>query len=152
MLNRSQLNFAHVTKVTLLWRVQNFVVMGGVHFKPEHFKYWSNFEFDRNVVNGTGVRSAVVAMTTADPTGDDKVSIVTTLLFQGTHGIRAIPRSANPHWFKRYQSQCIKMTLNMISSYINVSFSFQWILIYISPILCKFPRYNHIDVFYPRVI
>ena len=35
-------------------RVQNFFVIGRVHFKPEHCKFWSNFEFDRNIVSGTG--------------------------------------------------------------------------------------------------
>ena len=56
ILNRSQRNFAHVTTVTLSWHVQNFVVVGGVHFKLEHCKFWSNFEFDRNIVSGTGAR------------------------------------------------------------------------------------------------
>ena len=56
MLYRSQRNFAHVTTGTLSWRVQNFVLIGGVHFKPEHCKLWSNFEFDRNIVSGTGTR------------------------------------------------------------------------------------------------
>ena len=57
ILNRSQRNFAHVTTVTLSWRVQNFVVVGRVHFKLEHCKIWSNFEFDRNIVSGTGARN-----------------------------------------------------------------------------------------------
>ena len=34
--------------------MQNFVVIGRVHFKPEHYKIWSNFEFDRNIVSGMG--------------------------------------------------------------------------------------------------
>ena len=38
--------------VQLLWHVQNFIVVSRVHFKPEHFKFWSNFEFDRNIVCG----------------------------------------------------------------------------------------------------
>ena len=54
VLSRSQRNFAHVTTVTLSWRVQNFVVVGWVHLKLEHCKFWSNFEFDRNIVSGTG--------------------------------------------------------------------------------------------------
>ena len=57
MPNQSQRNFAHVTTVTLSWRVQNFDVIGSVHFKPEHGKFWSNFEFDRNIVSGTATRS-----------------------------------------------------------------------------------------------
>ena len=40
--------------MTLSWRVQNFVVVGRIHFKLEHCKFWSNFEFDRNIVSGTG--------------------------------------------------------------------------------------------------
>ena len=55
--NQSQQNFAHVTTVTLSWRIQNFVVIDRVSFKPEHCKFWSNFEFDRNIVSGTGARS-----------------------------------------------------------------------------------------------
>ena len=34
------------------WRVQNFVVIGWACFIVEHSKFWSNFEFDRNIVNG----------------------------------------------------------------------------------------------------
>ena len=37
--------------------VQTFVVIGRVHFKPEHCKCWSSFEFDRNIVSGTGAWS-----------------------------------------------------------------------------------------------
>ena len=53
--NRSQRHFAHVTTVTLSVRAPNSVVIGRMHFKPEHWKFWSNFEFDRNIVSGTGV-------------------------------------------------------------------------------------------------
>ena len=59
MLNWSQWNFAHVTTVTLSRRVQNFVVIGWGHFKPEHCKFWSNFEFDRNIVSGTGAWDSI---------------------------------------------------------------------------------------------
>ena len=38
----------------LLWRVQTFVVIGGVYLEPDHCKILSNFEFDRNIVSGTG--------------------------------------------------------------------------------------------------
>ena len=54
MHNRSQINFAHLTTMQLSWCVQNFVVIGTVYFKPEHGKFWANFEFDRNAVSGTG--------------------------------------------------------------------------------------------------
>ena len=57
MLDRSQLHFAHVTTVTLSWRVQNFVVIGLIDFKPQHCNFWSNYEFDRNSVSGTGAWS-----------------------------------------------------------------------------------------------
>ena len=56
MLYRSQRNFAHVTTVTLSWRVQNFFVIGGLPFKPEYCKFGSNFKFSRNIVSGTGAR------------------------------------------------------------------------------------------------
>ena len=52
--NWSQRNFAHVTTITLLWHAQYFVVNGWGHFKPEHCKFLSNFEFDQNTVSGTG--------------------------------------------------------------------------------------------------
>ena len=54
MLNRSQRNFAHITTVTLSWLVQNFVLLRRLHFQSEHFKFWCNFEFDRNIISGTG--------------------------------------------------------------------------------------------------
>ena len=41
------------------WCVQNLVVIGRVYFKAEDLKFWSNFEFDRNIVSGTGARSAL---------------------------------------------------------------------------------------------
>ena len=47
-------NFAHVTTVTLSWCVQNFVVIGWALFETKHCKFWSNFEFDRNIVSETG--------------------------------------------------------------------------------------------------
>ena len=34
-----------------------------MHFKPEHGKFWSNFEFDRNIVSGTGAWSVLHIMT-----------------------------------------------------------------------------------------
>ena len=49
---RSQWNFAHVTTVLLSWCVQNFIVIGGRHVKPEHSKFWWNLEFDRNTISG----------------------------------------------------------------------------------------------------
>ena len=36
--------------------MQNLVVIGRAHLKPEHCQMWSNFEFDRNLVSGTGAR------------------------------------------------------------------------------------------------
>ena len=56
MLSGSQRNFAHVTTVTLLWCVQNFIVVRWAYFKPEHGKFCSDFEFDWNIVRGTGTR------------------------------------------------------------------------------------------------
>ena len=57
VLIRSQRNFAHVITVTLSWCMQNFVVIGDVYFELEQSKFWSNFEFDRNIVSGTGAWS-----------------------------------------------------------------------------------------------
>ena len=54
ILNWSQRNFVQATTVILSWRVQNFVVIGREYFKSKHCKIWSNFEFDRNIVSGTG--------------------------------------------------------------------------------------------------
>ena len=54
ILDRSQRYFAHVTAVTLSWRVQNIVVIGRVYFTLECFEFSSNFEFDRNMFSGTG--------------------------------------------------------------------------------------------------
>ena len=57
---RSQRYLAHVTTVTLSWRVQNIVVIGRVYFTLECFEFSSNFEFDRNMLSGTGARSGHV--------------------------------------------------------------------------------------------
>ena len=54
ILDLSQRYFAHVTTVTLPWRVQNIVVIGCVYFTLECFEFSSNFEFDRNMFSGTG--------------------------------------------------------------------------------------------------
>ena len=54
--DRSQRYFAHVTTVTLSWRVQNIVVIGRVYFTLECFEFSSTFEFDRNMLSGTGAR------------------------------------------------------------------------------------------------
>ena len=54
--DRSQRYCAHVTTVTLSWRVQNIVVIDRVCFTLECFEVWSNFEFDRNMLSGTGAR------------------------------------------------------------------------------------------------
>ena len=58
ILDRSQRYFAHVTTVTLSWRVQNIVVIGRVYFTLECFEFSSNFEFDRNMLSGTGAWSS----------------------------------------------------------------------------------------------
>ena len=57
ILDRSQRYVAHVTTVTLSWRVQNILVIGRVYFTLECFEFSSNFEFDRNMLSGTGARS-----------------------------------------------------------------------------------------------
>ena len=57
ILDRSQRYFAHVTTVTLSWRVKNIVVIGRVYFTLECFEFSWNFEFDRNMLSGTGARS-----------------------------------------------------------------------------------------------
>ena len=41
----------------LSWRVENVVVVELELLKPAHYKFWSNFEFDRNIVSGTGART-----------------------------------------------------------------------------------------------
>ena len=56
ILDRPQRYFTHVTTVTLSWRVQNIVVIGRVYFTLECFEFSSNFEFDRNMLSGTGAR------------------------------------------------------------------------------------------------
>ena len=54
MLNQSQWNFAQVTTVLLSWCVQNFIVVGWIYYEQEYYEVSSNFEFDRNMVSGTG--------------------------------------------------------------------------------------------------
>ena len=40
--------------VSLLWRVQNFFVIGWAHFEPEPCKFLLNFKLDRNIISGMG--------------------------------------------------------------------------------------------------
>ena len=70
ILDRSQRYFAHVTTVTLSWRVQNIVVIGRVYFTLECFEFSSNFEFDRNMLSGTG------AWTELTHLHDDKMALI----------------------------------------------------------------------------
>ena len=59
ILDRSQRYFAHVTTVTLSWRVQNILVIGRLYFTLECFEFSSNFKFGRNMFSGTGARSSL---------------------------------------------------------------------------------------------
>ena len=43
------------------WHVQNFIVIGEAYFEPEHSKFLSHFDFDRNTGSGMGARSGHVA-------------------------------------------------------------------------------------------
>ena len=61
VLGRSWGSFAHVATVTRSRRVRNFVVIGGVHFEPEHGIFWSGFGFDRGIVGGAGARAVKYA-------------------------------------------------------------------------------------------
>ena len=61
ILDRSRRYFAHVTTVTLSWRVQNIVVIGRVYFTLECFEFSSNFEFDRSMHSGTGAWANVTS-------------------------------------------------------------------------------------------
>ena len=56
---RSQRYFAHITTVSLSWRVQNIVVIGQAYSKLERSEFSSNFEFDRNMLSGTGARACL---------------------------------------------------------------------------------------------
>ena len=62
MLNQTQREFAHVMTATLSRRVQNSILIGKVHFKPEHSEFWSNLQFDQNIVSGRVPGLDLVAM------------------------------------------------------------------------------------------
>ena len=47
-------NFFHI-----MWHEQNFIVISWVYCKPEHCKFWLNFEFDSNIVSGTDARFTI---------------------------------------------------------------------------------------------
>ena len=66
----SQQNFAHITTVTLPWHVQNSDVIRWAHFKPEHYKFWSNFEFYQNIVCGMSAWPVVSYMGKINSTSD----------------------------------------------------------------------------------
>ena len=46
--------------MSLSWRVQNIVVIGRIYIKLERSEFSSNFEFDRNMLSGTGSRPDVL--------------------------------------------------------------------------------------------
>ena len=54
MCHWSQRYFAHVTTVTLSWRVQHFVVIGRICHEQENYKISPHFDFNRNIVSETG--------------------------------------------------------------------------------------------------
>ena len=54
-----QQKFAHIKTVAMLYHVHDIVVIGSVHFKPEHYKFWSYFKFIRNIVSGTDARRLI---------------------------------------------------------------------------------------------
>ena len=60
ILGRLQQKFAHIITVALLYHVQNIVVIGWVHFTPEHYKFWSYFKFIQNNVSGTDARRLIL--------------------------------------------------------------------------------------------
>ena len=62
MHGRSQRYFAHVTTVSLSWRVQNIVVISPVYSKLERSGFSSNFEFDRNMFSGTGASICYISI------------------------------------------------------------------------------------------
>ena len=52
------LSLIPVARCILSWLVQNFVVIDWVHLWA-HFKFWSTFKLNQNVVSGTGAWNAV---------------------------------------------------------------------------------------------
>ena len=83
--DRSQRYFAHVTTVTLSWSVQNIVMIGRVYFTLECFEFSSNFEFDRNMLSGTGARWLDIEIKTKlEAEGDDDCSWLSWGILQGT--------------------------------------------------------------------
>ena len=78
---------------------RNFVVIGRVCFKPDHFKFWSNFKFDRNMVSGTvpGHHSNHWRVVEILPLGLDPFnlqSIPQQLLTQGARALAAMPMTS----------------------------------------------------------
>ena len=53
--------------MSLSWRVQNIVVIGRVYSKLERSEFSSNFEFDRNMLSGTGARTPVATVLMTHP-------------------------------------------------------------------------------------
>ena len=87
--------------ITLSWLMQNLVVISRVYFKPEHFKFWSNFEFHRNIASGTGARIVVPVMATRMTCPTD---FFTLGLWQcgGVHQLWRTPGSLSL-WCRRYR-------------------------------------------------
>ena len=94
ILDRSQRYFAHVTTVTLLWRVKNIVVIGRVYVTLECFEFSSNFEFDRNMLSGTGAWPML-----QDPFDDKSTLIrVTVSCLQKKHCFQTTSHYLNQCW------------------------------------------------------
>ena len=78
--------------MTLSWRVQNIVVIGRVYFTLECFEFSSNFEFDRNMLSGTGAWSFNCI----------------TITHPKEHVLRIASRAANYHHkTRRCKSMCL---------------------------------------------
>ena len=103
MLNISQRHFAHVTTVPLSWRMQHFVVIGRTDLKPEHGKFWSNFEFDGKFVSGTGAWTGNLA---ADLAGNPSVGWTDKLIWP---------------WFGKYDTQPWASEIGVYDKYVDVS-------------------------------
>ena len=140
MLNRSQLNFAHVMTVTLSWRVQNFVVIGKVHFKKAHFKFWSNFEFDRNTISGTGARGLYLHVVT-NPSANGSAALRWKLHSHYSSGLTVSTCFRNTDFRKVAGNNLNNILLNVIKMFSAYTFvGSQWCIIIDFDGVCKILR------------
>ena len=87
--------------MSLSWRVQNIVVIGRIYLKLERSDFSSNFEFDRNMLSGTGARYALIQKSCMCNLSPDIVMSMTQMNYKNY--ISCWSFWYKVHWNQRYR-------------------------------------------------